>query len=64
MRHGEAALGAIPSLTRVVTAHGGHCGFIGRASGDDDGYWAERRVVDFVAAQAGPQPFDSSSSIR
>jgi len=48
----DPALGDIPWLTRVVTAHGGHCGFVGRASGDDDGYWAERRVIDFVAAHA------------
>lgn len=29
--------------------HGGHCGFVGPASGEDDGYWAERQIVDFVA---------------
>ncbi|MBA3272156.1 MAG: alpha/beta fold hydrolase [Acidobacteria bacterium] len=39
-----------PHITTVITAHGGHCGFIGEASGYD-GYWAEKMVVDFVASQ-------------
>ena len=60
----DVALDAVTALTRVVTTHGGHCGFVGRATADDDGYWAERRAIDFVAAHAGPQPFASSSSIR
>ena len=38
-------------LTRVVTAHGGHCGYIGLPAGaGDDGYWAERQVMAFLAA--------------
>jgi predicted alpha/beta-fold hydrolase len=28
--------------------HGGHCGFVGRATADTDGYWAEEAVVDFL----------------
>jgi predicted alpha/beta-fold hydrolase len=36
-----------PHITTVITTAGGHCGFIGEAN-DDDGYWAERMVVDFV----------------
>jgi uncharacterized protein len=48
----DPALGAIDALTRVVTRHGGHCGFVGPATRDEDGYWAERRVMDFVAAHA------------
>lgn len=36
-----------PHITTIVTSHGGHCGFVGEA-GEDDGYWAERVVVDFV----------------
>ena len=39
-----------PNITTLVTSHGGHCGFIGEAS-DYDGYWAEKMIVDFVAAQ-------------
>ena len=43
-----------PRLTRVITRHGGHCGFIGRPAGEhDDGYWAERRAIDFIAAADG-----------
>jgi predicted alpha/beta-fold hydrolase len=49
----DPALDDIGWLTRIVTAHGGHCGFVGRATGDDDGYWAERRAIDFVAERAG-----------
>ena len=47
----DPALADLPRLTRVVTRHGGHCGFIGRSTGaDDDGYWAEGRVIAFIAA--------------
>jgi uncharacterized protein len=41
-----------PNLTTILTTHGGHCGFVANAD-DDDGYWAERVVVDFVASHAG-----------
>jgi predicted alpha/beta-fold hydrolase len=40
-----------PNITTIITSHGGHCGFVS-TPGDDDGYWAERRVVDFVRALA------------
>jgi predicted alpha/beta-fold hydrolase len=40
-----------PHITTLITSHGGHCGFIGEPNGYD-GYWAERMVVDFVAAHA------------
>jgi predicted alpha/beta-fold hydrolase len=39
-----------PHITTLITPHGGHCGFIGEVK-NDDGYWAERTVVDFVADQ-------------
>jgi predicted alpha/beta-fold hydrolase len=33
--------------------HGGHCGFVGlRNGGEDDDYWAENQIVDFVASRA------------
>ena len=32
----------------MVTPHGGHCGFLSDASATDDGYWAERQIVDFA----------------
>ena len=40
-----------PHITVIVTTHGGHCGFLGNAGGpDDDGYWAEARIVEFARA--------------
>jgi len=39
-----------PHITSVVTTNGGHCGFVS-TPGDDDGYWAERVVVDFVSGR-------------
>jgi predicted alpha/beta-fold hydrolase len=42
-----------PSITLHVCAHGGHCGFVGqRNGGEDDGYWAESQIVEFVAGRA------------
>jgi len=38
-----------PCIEVDLCAHGGHCGFVGPPSGEDDGYWAETRIVDFVA---------------
>jgi predicted alpha/beta-fold hydrolase len=39
-----------PHITTIVTSHGGHCGFVGEPNGYD-GYWAERAIVEFVAAR-------------
>jgi uncharacterized protein len=45
----DPALTDNPHITLIVTEHGGHCGFLGARSGaDDDGYWAERKAVDFA----------------
>ena len=41
-----------PHITLAVCAHGGHCGFVGPASGEDDGYWAENEIVEFVRRRA------------
>jgi hypothetical protein len=40
-----------PNVTFLHTRHGGHCAFIGEPSADgcDDGRWAERKVVEFLA---------------
>jgi uncharacterized protein len=35
-----------------VCRHGGHCGFVGPKAGEDDGYWAEGQIVEFVAEMA------------
>jgi predicted alpha/beta-fold hydrolase len=38
-----------PNITLVVTKHGGHCGFLGERQGpEDDGYWAEARIIEFA----------------
>ena len=37
-----------PHVLLLICEHGGHCGFVGPAAGDDDGYWAERQIVEFV----------------
>jgi len=34
-------------------AHGGHCGFIQRATPGEDRYWAENRLVDFITSPIG-----------
>jgi predicted alpha/beta-fold hydrolase len=38
-----------PHIDLRISAHGGHCGFIGPRSDEDDGYWAETQIVDFVS---------------
>ncbi len=37
-----------PYIDLRISAHGGHCGFVGETSGMDDGYWAENRIVEFI----------------
>jgi len=41
-----------PHIELALCEHGGHCGFVGEASAGDDGYWAEKRIVDFVSHQS------------
>jgi predicted alpha/beta-fold hydrolase len=41
-----------PHVVLHLCGHGGHCGFVGPKSGDDDGYWAENQIVAFVRALA------------
>jgi predicted alpha/beta-fold hydrolase len=46
-------IAANQNITYIETDDGGHCAFIGERNGDaaDDGRWAEREVVEFVASQ-------------
>ena len=44
----DPAITANRHLEVEVTRHGGHCGFYSPASTGFDGYWAERRIVDFT----------------
>ena len=45
----EPKIAGNPAITLRLCAHGGHCGFVGPSAGEDDGYWAENVIVDFVA---------------
>ena len=38
-----------PFITLQLCEHGGHCGFVAERNGEDDGYWAENAIVDFMA---------------
>ncbi len=40
-----------PYIRLRLSAHGGHCGFVGPRAGEDDGYWAENQIVRFVERQ-------------
>jgi predicted alpha/beta-fold hydrolase len=38
-----------PCITLKISAHGGHCAFVGPGNGsEDDGYWAEHQIVEFA----------------
>jgi predicted alpha/beta-fold hydrolase len=41
------------SIELHLLPHGGHCGFVGERVGDDDGYWAENKIVNFIHDCAG-----------
>jgi len=45
-----------PRIDLRICEHGGHCGFVGPASGEDDGYWAERQIVNFVERHTTDAP--------
>jgi predicted alpha/beta-fold hydrolase len=49
-----AALRANPNITLLQPEHGGHCAFLARrdSAGQDDGYWAETTLLQFVLAHA------------
>ena len=46
------AIRSNPHITTVVTPHGGHCGFVEEPDGDD-GYYAERVAIGFLANALG-----------
>jgi hypothetical protein len=37
-----------PNITFVEVKDGGHCAFVGRRNGIDDGFWAENQIVNFL----------------
>jgi predicted alpha/beta-fold hydrolase len=52
----DAKLAGNPHIDLRVSEHGGHCGFVGPASGGpggNDGYWAENQIVSFVSENSG-----------
>jgi predicted alpha/beta-fold hydrolase len=44
-----------PAIEFLAPQHGGHCGFISKWSGPER-YWAEQRIVEFIARHAGASP--------
>jgi len=68
----DPRLAANECITTIVCEHGGHCGFVGPAAGEDDGYWAEDRIVEFVerssrsacSCRANSGPLPSSSCLK
>jgi predicted alpha/beta-fold hydrolase len=53
--HDRAVTGN-PAITVELTSQGGHCGFVSEArTYGDDGYWAERRIVEFVTERCGAE---------
>ena len=49
----DPALISNPNIELIVTRHGGHCGFVEAEGRGDDGYWAERRIVEFAQRVTG-----------
>ena len=54
-------IAANPQITVAITRDGGHCAFVAEAADGDDGYWAERRALAFIAAA---RPADASQTPR
>jgi hypothetical protein len=44
----DPALTGNPNIRLLITRHGGHCGFLEAERNGSDGYWAERRIVEFA----------------
>ncbi len=47
-----------PNVTFLSTRHGGHCAFLAQPSADglDDGRWAERKIIEFLARAQASEP--------
>ena len=46
----DPALAGNPHIRLLITEHGGHCGFLEAPANGSDGYWAERKIVEFAEA--------------
>ena len=45
-----AALRNNSHVAVAIQTHGGHCGFVANAVDGEDGFWAERTAIDFLAS--------------
>lgn len=45
----DPAVTGNPNIEVRISPHGGHCAFLADGGDGEDGYWAERAVVDFVS---------------
>lgn len=61
-----SALRNNPWIQLFIPEHGGHCGFIQRPHPDEDLYWAENRLVEFMrrAAVEHATPAEQSCMMR
>jgi hypothetical protein len=50
----DARVAGNPNIRLVITRHGGHCGFLSAARNGDDGYWAERKILEFALRACSP----------
>ena len=48
----DSSIADNPEVLLVLTARGGHVGFVADATEDEDRYWAENRVVEFCRTLA------------
>ena len=49
----DPALARNPHVRAIVTAYGGHCGFLQDAAAGEEEYWAEAQIVRFAETVAG-----------
>jgi predicted alpha/beta-fold hydrolase len=44
-----SAIAGNPQIRLIAPRYGGHCGFIQRLRFDEDFFWAENRLVEFLS---------------
>jgi predicted alpha/beta-fold hydrolase len=47
------ALRTQPSIHFIAPHHGGHCGFVQRPRAEEDVFWAENRLIEFMTTSEG-----------
>ncbi len=57
---------ANPNITLIEPEHGGHCAFLAKAvpTEDDDGYWAETTLLNFLEAVLPDGPAARGAGVR